>query len=33
MFSYLEFLMMEPQLTITFPASFLDGWVTVGFAW
>ena len=25
--------MMEPQLTITFPASFLDGWVMVGFAW
>ena len=32
-FFYLAFLMMEPQLTITFPPSFLDGWVMVGFAW
>ena len=25
--------MMEPQLTITFPGSFFDGWVTVGLPW
>lgn len=30
--SYLTFLMMFPQVTITFSGSLLEGWVTVGLA-